>query len=52
MPFKLEDPKPGRSPYHRIRGTYLGIYLDRSTKTADRATANQFSSSKKEKWLA
>lgn len=39
MPLKLIAPKPGRSSSYRIRGTYLGIYLDRSTGTRDRKTA-------------
>ncbi|MDE2106768.1 MAG: site-specific integrase [Patescibacteria group bacterium] len=42
MPLELKDPKPGRSPYYRVRGTYLGVYVDRSTKTAERAKALQF----------
>lgn len=42
MPLELKEPKPGRSPYYRVRGTYLGVYVDRSTKTTERSKANQF----------
>lgn len=33
MPLKLVPPKPGRTPYWRIRGTYLGRSIQRSAKT-------------------
>lgn len=39
MPIKLIAPKAGRSPYWQVRGTYLGQYVERSTKTGDRKTA-------------
>lgn len=39
MPLKLIPPRPGGSPYFRVRGTYLGIYVDRSTKAAVRSVA-------------
>jgi integrase len=39
MPLKLVPPKEGRSPYYRVRGTYLGQYVDRSTQTGDRKVA-------------
>ena len=42
MPYKLIDPAPGRSPYYRVRGTEYGVYLDRSTSTRDRKTAQKF----------
>ncbi len=41
MPLKIIPPRKGWSPYYRVRGTYLGIYVDRSTKTCQRATANK-----------
>jgi integrase len=34
MPLKLKPPRPGKTPYWSVRGTYLGVSLDRSTKTA------------------
>jgi integrase len=39
MPLKLIPPRNGKSPYWSIRGTYLGQYVDRSTKAVKRATA-------------
>lgn len=39
MPLKLIAPKEGRSPHFRVRGTYLGQHVDRSTKLADRGKA-------------
>lgn len=41
MPLKLQDPRPGRSSNYTIRGTYRGVIVDRSAKTADRAKAKQ-----------
>jgi hypothetical protein len=41
MPLKLIAPTPGRSPFYKVRGTHLGVYLDRSTKTAEQATARR-----------
>jgi len=41
MPLKLNPPKEGRSPFYRIRGTYLGIYVDRSAGTADKRLAQR-----------
>ena len=40
MPITLKEPR-GTSPHFRARGTYLGVYVDRSTKAADRATAKK-----------
>jgi integrase len=37
--WKLDAPRPRRSPNWYIRGTYLGIALDRSTGTRDRQAA-------------
>jgi integrase len=39
MPLKLIPPRKGKSPNWSIRGTYLGIYVDRSTKTDRRKLA-------------
>jgi integrase len=39
MPLKLIPPRPGKTPFYSVRGTHLGTYLDRSTKSAERATA-------------
>jgi hypothetical protein len=39
MPLKLVPPRAGKTPYYAVRGTYLGVYLDRSTKTGSRAKA-------------
>jgi len=33
MPLKLIPPRKGKSPYWSVRGTHLGIHLDRSTKS-------------------
>lgn len=32
MPIELQPPRQGKTPYYSGRGTYLGIYVDRSTK--------------------
>lgn len=39
MPIELKPPRPGKTPYYSGRGTYLGIYVDRSTKHADKRKA-------------
>jgi integrase len=39
MPIKLVPPRPGKTPYWSARGTYLGQYVDRSTKARRRAVA-------------
>ena len=39
MPIKLFPPKAGRTPYWHIRGTYLGEYVNRSSRTGERAVA-------------
>jgi hypothetical protein len=31
MSLRLKSPREGRSPYWYVRGTFLGITLDRST---------------------
>lgn len=42
MPLKIIPPRAGKTPYFSVRGTYLGTYVDRSTKARDRATAAKF----------
>jgi hypothetical protein len=32
MPLKLVPPRQGKTPFWYVRGSYLGIALDRSTK--------------------
>src|ERR1700688_2261370 len=41
MPIKLYPPRPGRTPNWTIRGTYLGIAVDRSARTSKKAVAEQ-----------
>lgn len=42
MPYKLVPPKAGKTPYWSVRGTHVGVYLDKSTKTASRKLAARF----------
>lgn len=42
MPLKIISPRSGKTPYYSVRGTHLGVYLDRSTKTGSRAEAARF----------
>lgn len=39
MPLKLEDPRAGKTPYYSVRGTYLGVYVDKSLGTDKRPIA-------------
>jgi integrase len=39
MPLKLIPPRQGWSPFWRVRGSYLGVYIDRSTKASKRGQA-------------
>lgn len=39
MPLKLVPPRGGKTPFWSIRGAYLGVRVDRSTKSPERATA-------------
>jgi integrase len=39
MPLKLRPPRPGKSPNYEIRGTYLGVAVERSSGTADKRLA-------------
>ena len=48
MPLTLVTPKAGRSPHYRVRGTYLGTYVDRSAKTSERKLAQKFLAKVKE----
>ena len=41
MPLKLREPRQGKTPNWSIRGTYLGIYVDRTAGTPDKAIAQQ-----------
>jgi integrase len=41
MPLKLHPPAEGRTPYYRIRGTYLRVRVNRTTGTADRKQAQK-----------
>jgi len=41
VPIRIVPPKPGRTPYFRLRGTYLGVHIDRSTGSPDRRVAAQ-----------
>lgn len=42
MPLKIIKPRDGRTPYFSIRGTYLGVRVDRSTKSDKLPIAKQF----------
>lgn len=42
MPLKIVKPRIGKTPFYAVRGTYLGVYVDRSAKTTERATAAKF----------
>ena len=42
MPLKVVPPRIGKTPFYSVRGTYLGVHVDRSTKTASRSTAAKF----------
>jgi integrase len=41
MPIKLRPPRPGKTPYYTIRGTYLGVYVEQSTGTGRREVAER-----------
>ncbi|MGN6149252.1 MAG: tyrosine-type recombinase/integrase [Rhizomicrobium sp.] len=42
MPLKIIDPRPGKTPFYSVRGTYLGQYVDRSAKSSERNVAVKF----------
>lgn len=39
MPLKLIPPRKGKSPNWSVRGTHIGIFVDRSTKTSNKKLA-------------
>jgi integrase len=39
MPLTLRAPRPPKSPNYEIRGTYLGVAIERSARTADKKLA-------------
>lgn len=39
MPLKLRDPRPPKTPNYSIRGTYLGVYVERTAGTPDKKRA-------------
>jgi integrase len=41
MPLKLVPPRPGKTPNYTIRGTYLRVYVERTTGTPDKQRAAQ-----------
>lgn len=41
MPLKLHSPRPPKHPSWRIRGTYLGVSVDRSSGTGERRVATK-----------
>jgi integrase len=41
MPLKLRPPRAGKTPYYEIRGTYLGVAVERSTRTDSKRLASQ-----------
>jgi integrase len=41
MPLKLRDPRPGKTPNYEIRGSYLGVYVERTAGTAEKRHAGK-----------
>jgi integrase len=41
MPLKLRDPRPPKTPNYEIRGTYLGVHVERTAGTPDKKQAAQ-----------
>src|SRR5262245_13119292 len=41
MPLKLVPPRKGKSSFWSVRGTYLGVYVDRTTKAGKKNVAIQ-----------
>jgi hypothetical protein len=39
MPLRLVDPRKGKSPNFTIRGSYLGVRVDKSSRTDRRSIA-------------
>lgn len=46
MPLRLRPPRTGKTPYYTIRGTYLGVYVEQSAGTGNRALADQLRKAK------
>jgi integrase len=42
MPLKLIPPRAGKTPYWSVRGTYLGVAVDRSAKSSEKKIALRF----------
>ena len=42
MPLWLREPRPGKTPYYELRGQYLGVTVERSTKTDRKDLAEKF----------
>ena len=42
MPLKLRPPTPGKTPNWHVRGTYRGIYVERTAGTPDKKAALRF----------
>jgi integrase len=47
MPLDLKPPRPGKTTNYYIRGTYLGVAVDESTRTSVEALARQILNKKK-----
>lgn len=41
MPLEIKPPRQGKSPNYTIRGTYLGVYIDRTAGTPDSRQAKK-----------
>jgi len=41
MPLKLRDPRPPKTPNYEIRGTYLGVHVERTAGTPDKKKASK-----------
>jgi integrase len=42
MPLELRAPRKGKTPHWTVRGTYLGVHVERSTRTSSKRLAQQF----------
>jgi hypothetical protein len=49
MPLKLKIPRPGKTPYYSVRGTYLGVYVDKASELTNDPSLCASSPSSKEK---
>ena len=47
MPLELRAPRKGKTPIWTVRGTYLGVHVERSTKTSRNGSPNSSSRSGK-----